>query len=128
MAFQSKIADLNRLQEIIRVFTVAGFGDIFKQMGLEPRLNAPAGSWVGSMQMRWRTSNVPSVYAGFLKSSGRPLSSLAKFSRLALTCSDPSGSLNSKNSNRKPPHWTLKSFVPRSKKIWEHPSKKYSRR
>src|SRR5436190_1318719 len=35
MAFQSKIADLNRLQEIIRVFTVAGFGDIFKQMGLE---------------------------------------------------------------------------------------------
>src|SRR6267378_1674944 len=35
MAFQSKIADLNRLNEIIRVFTVAGFGDIFKQMGLE---------------------------------------------------------------------------------------------
>jgi len=35
MAFQSKIADLNRLHEIIRVFTVAGFGDIFKQMGLE---------------------------------------------------------------------------------------------
>ena len=35
MAFQSKIADLNRLQEIIRVFTLAGFGDIFKQMGLE---------------------------------------------------------------------------------------------
>jgi ubiquinone biosynthesis protein len=34
MAFQS-IADLNRLQEIIRVFTIAGFGDIFKQMGLE---------------------------------------------------------------------------------------------
>src|SRR2546425_2806689 len=35
MAFLSKIADLNRLNEIIRVFTVAGFGDIFKQMGLE---------------------------------------------------------------------------------------------
>jgi ubiquinone biosynthesis protein len=28
-------ADLNRLQEIIRVFTIAGFGDLFKQMGLE---------------------------------------------------------------------------------------------
>src|SRR5205807_10669428 len=35
MAFQSKIADLNRLHEIIWVFTIAGFGDIFKQMGLE---------------------------------------------------------------------------------------------
>ena len=35
MAFQSTIADLGRLQEIIRVFSVAGFGDIFKQMGLE---------------------------------------------------------------------------------------------
>jgi ubiquinone biosynthesis protein len=35
VAFQSKIADLNRLHEIIRVFTIAGFGDIFKQMGLE---------------------------------------------------------------------------------------------
>src|SRR5437763_5736943 len=35
MAFQSKIADLNRLHEIIRVFTLAGFGDMFKQMGLE---------------------------------------------------------------------------------------------
>jgi ubiquinone biosynthesis protein len=34
MAFQS-LADLNRLHEIIRVFTIAGFGDIFKQMGLE---------------------------------------------------------------------------------------------
>jgi len=35
MAFQSKIADLNRLHEIIRVFSIAGFGHIFKQMGLE---------------------------------------------------------------------------------------------
>jgi ubiquinone biosynthesis protein len=35
MAFQSTLSDLNRLQEIIRVFTLAGFGDIFKQMGLE---------------------------------------------------------------------------------------------
>ncbi len=35
MAFQSKIADLNRLHEIIRIFTIAGFGDIFKHMGLE---------------------------------------------------------------------------------------------
>jgi len=34
MTFQT-IADLNRLHEIISVFTVAGFGDIFKQMGLE---------------------------------------------------------------------------------------------
>jgi len=30
-----KIADLNRLHEIIWVFTLAGFGDVFKQMGLE---------------------------------------------------------------------------------------------
>src|SRR5215510_470058 len=35
MAHQSKIADLNRLYDIIRVFSIAGFGDIFKQMGLE---------------------------------------------------------------------------------------------
>jgi ubiquinone biosynthesis protein len=34
MAFQS-IADLQRLQEIARVFSIAGFGDMFKQMGLE---------------------------------------------------------------------------------------------
>ncbi len=30
-----KFADLGRLQEIIGVFSRAGFGDIFKQMGLE---------------------------------------------------------------------------------------------
>jgi len=35
MAFKSKIADLNRLHEIIRVFSIAGFGDLFKHMGLE---------------------------------------------------------------------------------------------
>src|SRR5215468_2118073 len=35
MAFELKIADLTRLHEIIRVFTLAGFGDIFQQMGLE---------------------------------------------------------------------------------------------
>jgi ubiquinone biosynthesis protein len=29
------MADLNRLHEIIRVFSIAGFGDLFKQMGLE---------------------------------------------------------------------------------------------
>jgi ubiquinone biosynthesis protein len=35
MAFQSKIADVNRLYEIVRVFSIAGFGDMFKHMGLE---------------------------------------------------------------------------------------------
>ena len=35
MAFLSTIADLSRLQEIIGVFSLAGFGDVFKQMGLE---------------------------------------------------------------------------------------------
>lgn len=35
MAFQSTIADLVRLHEIIWVFTIAGFGEICKQMGLE---------------------------------------------------------------------------------------------
>jgi len=35
MAIQSTIADLNRLREIIRVFSIAGFGDLFKHMGLE---------------------------------------------------------------------------------------------
>jgi ubiquinone biosynthesis protein len=35
MAFQTKIADLNRPHEIIRVFTIAGFGDLFRQTGLE---------------------------------------------------------------------------------------------
>src|SRR5881409_467392 len=35
MAFLSTLSDLNRLQEIISVFSLAGFGDIFKQMGLE---------------------------------------------------------------------------------------------
>ena len=32
---QSKIADLSRLHEIIRAFSIAGFGDICKQMWLE---------------------------------------------------------------------------------------------
>ena len=35
MTAHLKIADLNRLHEIIRAFTIAGFGEIFKQMGLE---------------------------------------------------------------------------------------------
>ena len=35
MAIQSTMADLNRLREIIRVFSIAGFGDLFKHMGLE---------------------------------------------------------------------------------------------
>ena len=35
MAIQSIVADLNRLREIIRVFSIAGFGDLFKHMGLE---------------------------------------------------------------------------------------------
>ncbi len=35
MAIQSAMADLNRLREIIRVFSIAGFGDLFKHMGLE---------------------------------------------------------------------------------------------
>ena len=35
MALQSTIGDLNRLHEIIRVFSIAGFGDLFKHMGLE---------------------------------------------------------------------------------------------
>jgi putative transposase len=35
MAFQATFADLGRLQEIVAAFTVAGFGDLFQQMGLE---------------------------------------------------------------------------------------------
>jgi len=35
MGLKSKIADLGRLHEIIRAFSIAGFGDIFKKMGLE---------------------------------------------------------------------------------------------
>jgi ubiquinone biosynthesis protein len=35
MAIQSTMADLNRLREIIRIFSIAGFGDLFKHMGLE---------------------------------------------------------------------------------------------
>ena len=35
MAIQSTMADLNRLREIVRVFSIAGFGDLFKHMGLE---------------------------------------------------------------------------------------------
>jgi hypothetical protein len=35
MGFKTKIADLGRLHEIIRAFSIAGFGDIFKRMGLE---------------------------------------------------------------------------------------------
>jgi ubiquinone biosynthesis protein len=35
MALQSKITELDRLHEIIRVCSIAGFGDIFKQMGFE---------------------------------------------------------------------------------------------
>ena len=46
MAFLSKIADLDRLQEIIRVCSIAGFGDIFKQMGLEDAAER-AGKFMG---------------------------------------------------------------------------------
>src|SRR5262245_1553437 len=35
VAILSTMADLNRLREIIRVFSIAGFGDLFKHMGLE---------------------------------------------------------------------------------------------
>jgi ubiquinone biosynthesis protein len=35
MGLRSKIADLDRLREIIRAFSIAGFGDLFKLMGLE---------------------------------------------------------------------------------------------
>jgi ubiquinone biosynthesis protein len=35
MAIQSTMADLHRLRDIIRVFSIAGFGDLFKHMGLE---------------------------------------------------------------------------------------------
>ncbi|NWF72740.1 MAG: ubiquinone biosynthesis protein UbiB [Nitrospirae bacterium] len=35
MAIQSTMAELNRLREIIKVFSIAGFGDLFKHMGLE---------------------------------------------------------------------------------------------
>lgn len=35
MGLQSKMADLGRMHEIVRAFSIAGFGDIFKKMGLE---------------------------------------------------------------------------------------------
>jgi hypothetical protein len=35
MTMEARISDLSRLQEIIQVFTIVGFGDLFKQMGLE---------------------------------------------------------------------------------------------
>jgi ubiquinone biosynthesis protein len=42
----STISDLGRLQEIIRVFTTVGFGDLFKQMGLED-LAERTGRFIG---------------------------------------------------------------------------------
>jgi ubiquinone biosynthesis protein len=42
------MADLSRLHEIIRVFSIAGYGDLFKQMGLEA-----AAEWTGKI-MRWK--------------------------------------------------------------------------
>jgi len=35
MGLRSKVADLGRLHEIIKAFSIAGFGDLFKRMGLE---------------------------------------------------------------------------------------------
>jgi hypothetical protein len=35
MTMEARSSELGRLQEIIRVFTIVGFGDLFKQMGLE---------------------------------------------------------------------------------------------
>jgi ubiquinone biosynthesis protein len=35
MGLRSKISDLERLHEIIKAFSIAGFGDLFKRMGLE---------------------------------------------------------------------------------------------
>jgi hypothetical protein len=37
MTMEARSSELGRLQEIIRVFTIVGFGDLFKQMGLEER-------------------------------------------------------------------------------------------
>jgi hypothetical protein len=51
MAFQSKIADLSRRQEIIAVFTVAGFGDFFSisSRGSRSRCAEPsARGWASS--------------------------------------------------------------------------------
>ena len=42
MALQAKISELDRLQEIIRVCSIAGFGDIFKQMGFEGAAEGPS--------------------------------------------------------------------------------------
>ena len=123
MGLQSKIANLGRLHEIIRAFTLAGFGDILKKMGLEATTER-TGKILG-----WKyTWNVLSVYGNSLKYSAQPLSNSANFLPLARTCSDRSRLVNSKNSNRKPHNWTSKSFVLRLKKIWEHPLKKSSRR
>ena len=44
MTPEFKFADLGRLQEIIGVFSLAGFGDIFKQMGLEDAADAAGSS------------------------------------------------------------------------------------
>jgi len=46
MPFDSRISDLGRLHEIIRVFTIVGFGDVFKQMGLED-LHEHTGKFLG---------------------------------------------------------------------------------
>jgi ubiquinone biosynthesis protein len=46
MKLRSKFSDLRRLHEIVRVFGVAGFGDVFKQMGLESTTER-AGKWFG---------------------------------------------------------------------------------
>jgi len=48
MAIQSTMADLSRLHEIIRVFSIAGFGDVLKQMGLEAATERTAKI------MRWK--------------------------------------------------------------------------
>ncbi len=84
MGLQSKIADLGRLHEIIRAFSIAGFGDIFKKMGLEATIER-TGKILG-----WKYAEdiahlerPQRIRKNFLKYSGQPLSNLVKSLPLA---------------------------------------------
>ena len=128
MAFQSKISDLDRLQEIIRVCSIAGFGDIFKQMGLEGAAER-AGKFMG-----WKYADEiahlerPQRVRRVFEILGPTFVKLGQILRLAPICSGPNGSPNSKSFSRKPPRWTSRSFVLKSRRIWEDRLRTSSRR
>src|SRR5206468_6673413 len=118
MTFQS-IADLNRLHEIIWVFTLAGFGDMFKQMGLEAAAER-AGKLMGwkhadEMAHLERPQRVRRVF----EILGPTFVKLGQILATRPDLFGPEWITEFEKLQSQAPHWTSKDFVPRTKEVLE---------